>query len=138
MDTLFNQLLQQIEQFLLIGDQAFLKLSTVGITDEKTGELSRGQRYWRLILDTAADRYQKLKVFLEHSGNTNLDHSDLLDTRLAYFREMPRRISEAPPEWAENYLKIDKSLEDICQSVFQIDKKYELGKFKMIKMAANK
>ncbi len=126
MDILFTQLLSEIEKFLDVAKLSFSKLSPLGIDDEKTGDLPREQKYWQGIIDETQQQYTKLQTLLNLTPEVNLGDR-AIDQRLIFFREIPRRISEAPPEWSAYYPEIQKCLGDMYSTRVAIEKKYFLG-----------
>lgn len=126
MDKLLEQLLQEVDELLKLGDISFSKISPSGEKSKQLGSLKRQQNYWQQILDTVDNRRNRLISFL-NEDKSKLERNTQLDQRLAFFREMSRRISESPPEWSAYYPDIEKLQSTIAIKLDEIDEKYQLG-----------
>lgn len=127
MDPLFEELLNNINELVSLGDKATYALSNSGLKDQADGSLAGRQSVWKKYLEEIKETLAKLQATLS-PNNLNKFY---LDQLLAYFRELPRRLSEGgDPEWSALYPSIDRTMGRMHVLLLKIDRKYKLGQHK--------
>ena len=129
MDKLFTDLLQQIERLIEVGQKAFdVSLSELGQKDQQEGMLSNYQKSWHRYLEEIEDNHVLLQNILNQVPEDDVDGNPMISRRLAFYRGLPRRLSEgADPVWSSLYPQIVTLFDDIAVSLGSIFRKHHMG-----------
>ena len=132
MDKIFVDILEQIHDLICVGEKALSgDLSESGKKKylENPDSIVKRQNSWARYVKEIKQKYELLSGAINQA--TSYEKNTQINQRLAYFRELPRRLSDgSDPVWSAYYPEIKKLLGDIYSTRVEIEKKYKLGQHK--------
>ena len=122
MDILFEKLLETIEKFIQLAEEAPYKLTGEAIRDN---DLTDGRlKKWNEMLAKAKDRCDKLSILLNDGFEKNKSE---VDRYLSFYRQLSRYLEEKSCYWSLCYDEIKrKCLPKISMFLTDIDRKYKM------------
>ena len=127
MGVLFNELLSNTAELCTIGEAALNgAVSDKGEKDQLSGFLPTAKRSWARYIGEMKEKHESLKQAILHAKT--FEGNKEVNQRLAYFRTLPRRLSEGgDPVWSVYYPEIRELKSQIAIQLDKIDEKYKLG-----------